>query len=166
MTATKNNNVTSNAIVLTSDLNNNINILNKYKSYSIVHYNNKLYMVDTDTDAYIYYHTDDDSFASVASQYNNIVCSKPDDFDSWCALNNMVLEHTYKNGTKLYTSDLELVRLAALNNIQAFLYNFTKCCYCIYDLVDIMYWLNGDDNVHLVTIVRDSIYYAVYNDVE
>ena len=210
---------TSNAIVLTNDLNNNLNKLNKFSNKMLVNYNNKLYIVDRHTyddleklriqqrkdiydtlekqypewvhtvtcdniygnvfgHKYTEYDQElkdlaskisndafNDAFSTVANKFDTLICYKPADFDDWAALNNMVLDYTYRNGIKIYTSDLDILRLAALNNVEAFLYNYLTCCTYVDSLIDVMRWLNGED-VHFDTIIRDFIYYSVYNDIE
>ena len=210
---------TSNAIVLTNDINNNLNKLNKFSNKMLVNYNNKLYIVDRHTyddleqkykqqciniyDTLEKQHPEwvhtvksnniygnvfgheykkydqefkdlvhelekdafNDVFSTVDDKFDTLICYKPADFDDWAALNNMVLDHTYKNGIKIYTSDLDIIRLAALNNVEAFLYNYLTCCTYVDDIIDVIRWINGED-VHFDTIIRDFIYYSVYNDIE
>lgn len=210
---------TSNTIVLTNDLNNDLNKLNKFNGHDIVNYNNKLYIVDQNTyddleqkygqqcrniydtlekqhpewvhtvesnniygnlfeHGYKKYDQEfkdlvselkkaafNDIFSAVDDKFDTLICYKPADFDDWAALNNMVLDHTYRNGIKIYTSDLELVRLAALNNVEAFLYNYVASCNYVDDIIDVIRWLNGED-IHFDTIIRDYIYYSVYNDIK
>ena len=211
----KTNTTVTKNITITNDLNNNLNKLNKFSTKVLVHYNNKMYIVDQKTydackqkcigihDTLVKQHPEwvhtvkynsiygnvfgqeykkydkefydlkhelektafNDAFSAVANKFDTLSCVKPADFDDWAALNNMVLDYTYSNGIKVYKSDLNIVRLAALNNIQAFLYNYVTCNDYVDDILDVMRWLNGED-VHFDTLIRDFIYYSVYNDIE
>ena len=212
-------NKTNNTIVLTKDINNDLNKLNKFRGHLLVNYNSNMYIVDKKTyddleklriqqrkDIYdtlekqhpelvhtvesnnIYgnvfgqeykkydqefydlkseleKNTFDYVFSVVANKFDTLICYKPADFDVWAALNNMILDYTYNNNIKVYKSDINIIRLSALNNIEAFLYNCLTCCTYVDDIIDIIKWLNGDD-VHFDTMIRDIIYYSVYNDIE
>ena len=213
------NNIDTKTIVLTKDLNNNLNKLNKFRGHLLINYNSNMYIVDKKTYDDIeklriqqrkdihdtlekqhpeFVHTVksnniygnvfgheykkydqefydlkrelekdafDDAFSAVANKFDTLICYKPANFDVWAALNNMILDYTYSNGIKVYKSDINIVRLAALNNVEAFIYNCLNSCTYVDDIIDIIKWLNGDD-IHFDTIIRDLIYYSVYNDIE